>query len=383
MMKKNFSILLILCISVYSCNRKEETGKFTVQGDIKNTPDQSIYLEQLFFSQKDPEVLDTAFIKNGQFTLTGIGAEEGLYRLRMEKMPAGFLFINDQPSIRFSADAKDLGLESTIFQSPANSLLKKLITQIETKRKAQIAVNEKLEQLQATPGSDSLMAIELTRQDELKDDFQKYIIRYIDSSSNPVVAMFALGYTQNIEPGLLEKPLLNLANRFPKHNGVASIMQQYKQMMAQQLQLKEKQNKFPHEGSLAPDITMNDTEGKPFSLSQLKGKFVLVDFWASWCGPCRGENPNVVAAYNKYKDKNFTVLGVSLDEDKDAWLKAIKDDNLTWKQISDLKGWQTSAVPLYGFEGIPYNVLIDPQGMIIATSLRESALQQKLEEVLK
>ena len=197
-MKKNFSILLILCISVYSCNRKEETGKFTVQGDIKNTPDQSIYLEQLFFSQKDPEVLDTALIKNGQFTLTGIGAEEGLYRLRMEKMPAGFLFINDQPSIRFSADAKDLGLESTIFQSPANSLLKKLITQIETKRKAQIAVNEKLEQLQATPGSDSLMAIELTRQDELKDDFQKYIIRYIDSSSNPVVAMFTLGYTQNI-----------------------------------------------------------------------------------------------------------------------------------------------------------------------------------------
>jgi len=383
MMKNKFAAILVLAIVLFSCNDKEEKGKFSIEGNIKNTPDQAIYLEQLFFSQKNPEVLDTAEIKNGKFILSGIGTEEGLYRLRMEKMQAGFLFINDQPLIRFTADAKDLGLEKTIFESPANSLLKKLITQIESKRIAQISANEKFEQLQSTPGSDSLMAIETNRLNELKDDFQKYIIRYIDSSSNPVVAMFALGYTQNIEPGLLEKPLLNLANRFPKHNGVASIMQQYKQMMAKQQQLNERQTKFPNIGNLAPDITMNDPEGKPFSLSQLKGKYVLVDFWASWCGPCRGENPNVVAAYNEYKDKNFTVLGVSLDEDKDAWLKAIKDDNLSWKQISDLQGWKNAAVALYGFEGIPYNVLIDPQGVIIATSLRESALQQKLEEVLR
>ena len=134
---------------------------------------------------------------------------------------------------------------------------------------------------------------------------------------------------------------------------------------------------------MAPDITMNDTEGKPFSLSSLKGKYVLVDFWASWCGPCRGENPNIVEAYNKFKDKNFTILGVSLDEDKDAWLKAIKDDNLTWKQISDLKGWNNAAVPLYGFDAIPYNVLVDPEGKIIATSLRGSTLQLFLAKTLK
>ena len=109
----------------------------------------------------------------------------------------------------------------------------------------------------------------------------------------------------------------------------------------------------------------------------------MIDFWASWCGPCRGENPNVVAAYNQFKDKNFTVLGVSLDKNKQAWLDAIKEDKLTWQHISDLKYWSSAAAPLYGFDGIPYNVLIDPQGKIIATNLRESALQNKLAEVLK
>jgi peroxiredoxin len=133
----------------------------------------------------------------------------------------------------------------------------------------------------------------------------------------------------------------------------------------------------------APEISLPDVNGKPFLLSSLKGKYVLVDFWASWCGPCRRENPNVVAAYKQFKNKNFTIVGVSLDNDKEAWLKAIKDDQLNWIQVSDLKQWESSMVGLYQLTAIPFNVLIDPQGKIIAADLRGSDLVNKLSEVLK
>lgn len=133
----------------------------------------------------------------------------------------------------------------------------------------------------------------------------------------------------------------------------------------------------------APDLTMNDVNGKPVSIGSFKGKYVLVDFWASWCPPCRKENPNVVAAYNQFKNKNFTILGVSLDEDKKAWQDAIAKDGLAWTHMSDLKRWQSDAVNAYKIEAIPFNVLIDPNGKIIASGLHEAELQKKLSEVLK
>jgi len=135
-------------------------------------------------------------------------------------------------------------------------------------------------------------------------------------------------------------------------------------------------------GKPAIDFTANDTEGKPVKLSDHYGKYLLVDFWAAWCGPCRKENPNLVKAYHKYKDKGFDVFGVSLDRTKEAWLKAIAKDELTWTQVSDLKYWHSEPAALYGVRAIPANFLLSPDGKIVGKNLTGEELHKKLEELL-
>lgn len=134
-------------------------------------------------------------------------------------------------------------------------------------------------------------------------------------------------------------------------------------------------------GNIAPDINLPTPEGEMVKLSSLRGKYVLIDFWASWCGPCRMENPNVVRMYQKYKDKGFEIYAVSLDQSRERWVQAIQDDKLTWVHVSDLQYWNSMVVPLYGISGIPATVLLDKEGKILAKGLRGESLEAKLEEV--
>ncbi len=385
-MKKTISALCLM-VAIAACNNNADKGKITVNGNIKNFTATKVYLEQLHFDGTQAELKDSAVITNGSFNIGTHSAQEGFFRLRFNDIDQGFLFIGDAALIPFTADAKDLSIDGPSFASTANASLKQFIKYNDSlgKQLQYDAISLNQMQQKGIAPTDSVCITTQSHFNTLKENLAKYCLQYSDTCKSPVLALFACTAAPVGMVGF-EIPMTKLQTRFPDNKDIAKALVFLKKELGKQLQNTGNETSSSGKagiGSMAPDITMNDVNDQPFSLSSLRGKFVLVDFWASWCSPCRMENPNVVAAYNKYKDKNFTVLGVSLDKNKEAWVKAIQDDKLTWNHISDLKFWSSAAVGLYGFDGIPYNVLVNPEGKIIATGLRGDDLLNKLEAVLK
>lgn len=369
-------VFLLLLVVAYGCKSDFPTGKFTVSGTLQGAQNQKIFLEHIPLDQQIPIVQDTSELKDGKFKISGTSNEEGLYRVRFEKNP-GYLFINDQKNISLLANVNDSNLLHIQINSPATKTLYRFMLTLDSiHTRLQTEDNNRVQYLGEK--NDSLAKVAVQNFNESNTWHVNYLTTFVDTTSSPVMGLFAVTYAQDLD---LLQGLMNKAKaRWPKNVSVAEVGKQVDAVVKAQQQV---QDIGIPVGDQAPDFTLPDTQGNSVSLSSLRGKYVLVDFWASWCGPCRQENPNVVAAYAQFKGKNFTILGVSLDREKDSWLKAIKDDHLDWKQVSDLKYWSSKVVPLYKIQGIPYNVLLDPDGKIIASNLRGQQLVNKLQDVLK
>lgn len=362
-------------LALSSCQEKRY-GAFTVSGRIEHAAGQKLFLQELPFNGQQPVILDSVSLTaNGNFILHGMSREESLYRVTVENGP-DVLLVNDSKSIQLQLDVANYRAYK-LEGSEASESLHKLFESYRVKDSALYLTFLQLDTLHKQNASDSIMAIVQEKRDGQIREVNTLVKDFINQSGSAAARYYALGMASRT---MAQEDVLALANasveKFREHSGLAKI----KALLTVQ---KPAVPKYALLNQQAPEISMNDVTGKPFRLSSLKGKYVLVDFWASWCRPCRQENPNVVAAFHTFKDKNFTILGVSLDKEQGEWEKAIKDDGLTWTHVSDLKFWDSPVVTQYQFDGIPFNVLLDPQGRIIATGLRGQELEKKLAEVVK
>lgn len=394
---KRCSIALLGLVVLFSCGRNTQEGLFSVSGAVKGIPAAKVYLEEVPMATMQRMVVDSAMLgKDGSYTLQTAASEEKIYNIRIDKQdyPAASL-INDAKQIElnifFNPGYSQLPDRYEVSGSEASKILQQYMLRFNTQLQQTFVLRRSIDSIVTitgvrTPVQDSLLQAQTATLGQKTDSLYAFTNTALTTSKSPALTMMILGYYQNMAGNEafalrgftnaeVAAMITSLAGRFPSHQGVAAVS-----AMIQQQQPSSK----GVIGQTAPEFSLPDPNGKSISLSSFRGKYVLVDFWASWCKPCRMENPVVVAAYQQYKNRNFTVLGVSLDQPggKDDWMNAVMKDGLTWTQVSDLKFWDSPVVSLYRITGIPYNVLIDPTGKIIAESLRGEDLGATLGQVL-
>lgn len=365
-MKKLFLAAGAMMMMFAAC--KQMGGdSYTITGDIKGLKDNALYLS---FQQGDSSKIDTLKVKDGKFELEGKAPATPVFaQVVTADGTHGFPLFLEPGTIRVGGNADSA--QYVVSGTPNNDALKEMMD-------AQKPMMEKMkgfqqEYMTARMSNDTAKVAALESQySDLQNQMDDVMKKFVSGHPKALISVMLLQQlSTSIDAGETEK-LFNGLDTSVQHS-------EFGKMIADKLAA----DKLTAIGQPAPEFTENDVNGKPVSLASFKGKYVLVDFWASWCGPCRQENPNVVKAYNQYKNKNFTILSVSLDEDSAKWKDAIAQDKLAWNHVSDLKGWKNGAAKEYGVQAIPANFLLDPDGKIIAKNLRGDDLDKKLAEVLK
>jgi len=373
MMKPVFLAATVLGL-VNACQNAAAADGYEVKGQLKNAPAGTVLHLSELTSNQFVEKTQTKTDASGNFTLKGAAATAGIFQLKVDEGNQVLLLLDNKTRVQLSGDAKSLPTTYRVQGSKDAEVLRQL-TLVMQGTKTQL---ERLGQRYNAAGqagkTDSMKLLE-QQYYAIQGGNTVRIKSLIRRNATSVVGGFAVG------------AFLNPEEEFQFADSVAAVQRKANPSspFTKELTARLAPMRATATSTLAPEINLPTPEGGTLALSSLRGKYVLLDFWASWCGPCRQENPNVVKAYNQFKDKGkgFTIYSVSLDQDKAKWVKAIAADGLTWHHVSDLAGWNSVGGAAYGVKSIPQSFLIDPQGKIIAKNLRGEALAAKLAEVLK